>query len=219
MGRSGVRTYATRYRQSPGKRELYLSVGGDQLAAEELPEETLSIEAWCSNGVLPREEIREGGVGKGGSGFPDYVMLSNISRPTLPCRPPDEDSYLWAFLSHLGGTLGTLASVDALKALLRLYDWSGAGGRTRRIDAIAEVSSAPVEKCVAGSIVRGIELTVTIAEAQFHDSSDLHLFGEVLGRFLSYYVTINSFLRLVFVLRPSGTELRWDSLEGRRWPV
>ena len=70
-----------------------------------------------------------------------------------------------------------------------------------------------------GSVIRGIEYTVGLTEAAFTDIGDLHLFGEILKEFLSNYVTINSFLQLVFVLRPSGTRLRWDTIEGKRWPI
>jgi type VI secretion system protein ImpG len=194
-------------------------VGGEQLTNADLREETLSIQAWCTNGVLPREEIRDNTITKPGPGLPDFVMVSNITRPTLPAVPPASEEYLWIFLSHLGANFSTLASADALKSLLRLYDWSKSEGRKRRIDSIAEVSSGPAEAMVMGTILRGVEFTVTLSEAEFQDVGDLHLFGEVLKEFLSSYVTINSFLRLTFVLKPSGEQIRWDSLKGKRWLI
>lgn len=220
LGAKLARAYSSRYRRGPdGRRDLFLSVGGEQLTGGELRQESLSIEAWCTNGMLPREEIGDGGLTKGGSGFPDYIRVTNITRPTLPFTPPDEDDYLWVFLSHLGATYTSLSSVDALKSFLRLYDWSQSEGRRRRIEAIAQVESQPIEEVVGGSAVRGIEFRVSLTEAEFQDVGDLHLFGEVLKEFLGHYVTVNSFLRLTFILKPSGALLQWDTLKGKRWPI
>jgi type VI secretion system protein ImpG len=133
--------------------------------------------------------------------------------------PPAEDDYLWVFLSHLGATYTSLSSADALKSFLRLYDWSQSEGRRRRIEAISQVESQPVEEIVQGSAVRGIEFKVSLTEAEFQDVGDLHLFGEVLKEFLAHYVTVNSFLRLTLVLKPSGALLQWDTFKGKRWPI
>lgn len=219
-------TYAVQYRRGvPNRRDLYLAFGGDLLSggadakSKEIREENCSIEAWCTNGVLPREEIHEGGISKPGAGFPDYVTFTNITRPTLPVSPPTEDEYLWTFLSHLSSTLTTLSSPDSLKSLLRLYDWSGSEGRGRKIEAISDVTSKPVDYIVNGSSIRGIELTVSLLEANFLNTGDVRLFGQILKEFLAQYVSINTFLELVFFLKPSGTSIRWKSLKGTRWPV
>jgi type VI protein secretion system component VasA len=41
----------------------------------------------------------------------------------------------------------------------------------------------------------------------------------VLKEFLSQYVSVNTFLDLVIVLKPSGAAMRWDSLEGKKWLI
>ena len=219
-------TYAVHYRRGVhNRRDLNLSFGGELLSdgldgkTREIREENCSIEAWCTNGILPREEIREGGINKPGTNFPDYVTFANITRPTLPLSPPDEDDYLWTFLSHLSATLTTLSSPDTLKALLRLYDWSGSEGRGRKIDSITDVASKPVDYIVNGSSVRGIELTVSLSEDNFLNTGDVRLFGQILKEFMAQYVSINTFLELVFVLKPSAATIRWNSLKGTRWPI
>jgi type VI secretion system protein ImpG len=224
MGAKGrARTFATQYRYAAdGRRDLYIMLGGERLggaAPDDIREENLSIEAWCTNGILPREEVREGGITNPGTGFPDYVSFTNITRPTLPAMPPKNEDYLWMCISHLGSTYTTLSSPDTLKGLLRLYDWSNAEGRARRIEAITDVSSKPVEHIVNGSALRGVEFTVSLTESQFLDMGDVHLFGLVLKEFLSQYVSVNTFLDLVIVLKPSGAAMRWDSLEGKKWLI
>lgn len=220
IGNKKIRSYTTHYR--PGlsaARDLWIAIGGKQAEEGTLGEENLSIEAWCTNDILPREELREGSINKGGQNFPDFVMFTNITRPTLPCPPPSSQEYHWVFLSHLGATYSSFSTADSLKSFLKLYEWSNSEGRARRIEAISDVQMKPVEGQFGGSIVRGIEMAVSIQEAEFADSGDLHLFGEVLKEFLAQYVSINSFLELVIIRRPSGKELRWNSLKGTKWPI
>jgi type VI secretion system protein ImpG len=214
----GARTFVARFVRTPaGKRELYLVTGGNQMTEKgELRDENLSIMAWCSNGEIPRDYIREGGINRPGKGFPDYVRITNITRPTLPCKPPEDDTYLWMFQSHLSSTWASLASADTLKSFLKLYDWSGQEGRSRRIDAISEVTSESAQTVIGGCPVRGARVTVTLLETEFRDSGDIHLFGMVLGEFLGQFVSINSFLELQFVQKPSGRTMLWKPVEGKR---
>ena len=220
ISKKDTRSYTTHYKQGfSGKRELYITIGGNQLKDGSLRDENLSIEAWCSNGILPREELREGSISKPGQDFPDFVMFTNITRPTLPVQPPADQDYLWVFLSHLGSTYSSFASADSLKSFLRLYDWTHSEGSTRRIDAITNVSITPTESLFNGGLLRGVKFTIDIQEAQFVDSGDLHLFGAVLKEFFSHYVSINSFLELVIVSKPSGKKMRWNTLKGKKWPI
>jgi len=220
IGKQGIRTFTSHFRQGlDSQRELFITIGGKQAEEGVLSEENLSIEAWCTNGVLPREELREGSITRGGQDFPDFVMFTNITRPTLPCQPPPGEEYHWVFLSHLGATYNSFSSADSLKAFLKLYEWSHSEGRARRIEAISNVEMKPVESLFGGSIVRGIEIAISLQEAEFSDSGDLFLFGEVLKEFMAQYVSINSFLELVLIARPSGRELRWNSLRGRKCPI
>ena len=212
------KTFISRFvRLSNGKRELFLITGGKQTTEEgSIKDENLSIMAWCSNGELPRDYVKEGGINRPGKGFPDYVRITNITRPTLPCIPPEDDNYLWMFLSHLSSTWASLASAEALKSFLKIYDWSRQEGRARRIQAISDVTSASAEKIIGGCVVRGVCVTLALGEAEFKDRGDIHLFGQILSEFLAQFVSINSFLELVFIQKPSGKTMRWNPTEGKR---
>ena len=220
LGSDAGRTFIARHRRGFGKkRELLLTIGGSRKSGENAAaEENLSVEAYFTNGSLARDEIRENGITFPGADFPNAVSFTNITRPTLPCQPPD-DEHRWTFLAHLGASYSSLASAERLKAFLRLYDWSGSEGRRRRIEAIKEVTLRPSEALVRGSLIRGVRYTVTIEESAFADLSDLHLFGAALAAFFSHYVSINSLFELEFSARPSGRTITWDCLRGKRWPV
>jgi type VI secretion system protein ImpG len=219
-GKMMGRTYTTNYRVAPdGRRHMYITLGGEQLSGEQFREEGVSIEAWCTNGIIPREEIREGGLNKPGNGFPDYLTFTNITRPTLPYAPPPQGEYQWIFISQLSATYTSLGTPDTLRAAMQLFDWSGAEGQRRKLEAISEVGIRPARSMIGGSTICGVEFTVGVTETGFLDSGDINLFGEVLRTYLSTYASLNSFVNLVLVLKPSGKEIRWDSKVGKRWPV
>jgi type VI secretion system protein ImpG len=218
LGHPERRTYATSYRVGyNGRRNLYLSIGGQQLVENEIREESLTLEVYCTNGRLPREELREGSISNPGPEFPDFTAVGNITRPTLNFVPPSVGEYQWNFLGHLGVSYASLADADTLKALLRLYDWSGAEGRSRRIESITAVTQQPTDTIHHGSVLRGVEFTIDIQESDFKDINDLHLFGEVLSTFLSHYVSINSFVSVILRALPAGGLRIYSSIQGRQW--
>jgi type VI secretion system protein ImpG len=220
IGAKNGRTYSIRRNRSPGgARQVMLCIGGEGLDELELREQNLNIEAWCTNGVLPREEISEKGINRGGRDFPDNVMVTNITRPTLPCYPPDRDDYLWVFLSHQGSNYLSLADADNLKSFLRLYNWSAEEGNMQRIESITSATAQSAQKSVAGSVVRGIRFEISVTSSHFENDAEIRLFGEVLKEFLSQYVSINSYIDLVLVSRPSGRAVTFSSAPGKQWLI
>ncbi|KMQ52591.1 type VI secretion system protein ImpG/VasA [Chitinispirillum alkaliphilum] len=217
IGNRRGKTYAFRSVQTPaGTREVDIMLSGSQLDNKQIREESLVIEAWCTNGNVPRDHIREGDINCPGRGFPDFVSASNITRPTLPFFPPSNHDLLWRFQAHMAATQISLASKDVLKKFLELYNWSAQEGRTRRIESITDVESEPVDAVYKGGVIRGVKFKITLEEQAFIDSGDLHLFGLVISRFLSQYVSINSFCKVEFILKPSGKIVKFNNVEGER---
>ena len=213
-----AKTYTTRFESiSSQKRQIYLILSTETLNENNsVDEENLSINAWCTNLNIAREHIREGDICRPGKGFPDYVKITNITRPTLPILPPDSKEYLWIFLSQLSTTWASLASADTLKAFLKIYDHSLQQLQARKINAILDVHSDAVENILNGFPVRGVLIQIELKESEFKDTGDIFLFGQILSRFLSQFISINSFLELHIILKPSDKKLRWNSLEGKR---
>jgi type VI secretion system protein ImpG len=219
-GQHGTRTFSTRrIRAADGSRQMQICFSGEALDGTGLHEQSCSIEAWCTNGALAREEIPEGGINRGGRDFPDYVMVSNITRPTLPCSPPDSGEYIWTFLSHQASNYLSLASPDILRSVLSLYNWAPDEGVAKRISSICDVSALPAEKPAGPGLVRGVTFEISVTASHFESDGDIRLFGEVCARFLSQYVSINSFLDCVLVLKPSSRRVVVSSPAGTQWLI
>ncbi|MBD3243273.1 MAG: hypothetical protein GF331_21970 [Chitinivibrionales bacterium] len=209
--------YSVRHGRGPdGRRELTLSLGGKRLRDGALREENVSVGVLCTNGSLPREELGEGDIDKPGSGIPDYVTVRNITRPSLPCSPPDRTDLHWAFLAHLNAGYASIASADALRSLLEAYDWGQSPVSQRRIQSITGVSVSPFTRASGGALVRGMRFEVTVNEQQVGGSAEVYLFGRVLREFLAHYLSLNTVLELRFVLSPSGTEVPVHASGGKK---
>lgn len=216
---SDAPSFCTAYRKNfSGQRELYIRLSGNR-APDELPDETLSIRAFCTEGLLPREELREGSINTPGRDFPDFATFANITRPTLPFLPPEDKDLLWVFLSQLSAVWSSFSSAESLRNQLSVYEWSGSRSMQRKIDSICEVNVKPAQSLFRGGLVRGVEFLISVQETGFPDPQELFLFGEVLREFLSRHITINSFLLLSIKLTPSEMKFSWNSLDGKKWPI
>jgi type VI secretion system protein ImpG len=63
--------------------------------------------------------------------------------------------------------------------------------------------------------LRGGQVTIEVDEDHFSDEGDLCLFGLVMSEFLSMYATINSFIHLAIVAKPSERTYKWIPNRGK----
>lgn len=217
---AGGRTYtATSRRGLTGRYETTLSLQGIAPKPDgTLPTETVSLELLGTNGVVPREHLRERSLTRLASKGLRGVEVENLTQPTLIRYPPTDrhDDFFWKLLSHWSLNYRSAATRDALVGVLDLYDWTGSEGNRRRLDGIRDVRWAPKERVHRGAVLRGSEVTVEVDEARFTDAGDAALLGLVLSRFFAAYATINSFVHLALVLMPSGETLRWEPSRGEQ---
>jgi type VI secretion system protein ImpG len=198
-------------RQFSGDRRMKLSMNGYQTAGGRLLNETLHIDAWQTNGQLARKILADGGgaLRKAPPEFPDYITFTNITIPTHQINPPFDDRYLWAFLSHLSATYSSFSDAGKLKDFLRVYDWVTAPGEKRsEIEAILSVSVKPCDLIVDRAVIRGTEMNVCVDESVAPEEN-IFLLGGVLARSLSCMASINTFLKLVVTMMPSGKTFEW----------
>jgi type VI secretion system protein ImpG len=193
--------------------ETYIRLFGPSMEQEAFPKETLSLEAIMSNGYLPRLKLEAGAI-KEPIKFPAGVEAANLTVPAEVLECPDQQNYLWALISHLTLSYSTLAEIDNLKKLLSLYNWSPSqtNPNKKRIQGIKKVHE-PAAKSIQyqRGVIRGIEFRLEVDPEKFeHGAGDIHLFGMVLNRFLSQYVTINSFAVLTIIEEGTDREYKWE---------
>jgi type VI secretion system protein ImpG len=203
--------------------ETYIRIFSSSLEQDTFPKETLSIqEATLSNGFLPAKYLEAGAINQTVN-FPAGVEVSNLTTPSdvQPC--PDRKNFLWNLLSHLTLSYTTLANAEMLKTLLSLYNWRQEINNPykKKIQAITKIHP-PTTKCILHDrgLVRGIEFKMEVDENLFENGEgDIELFGLVLSRFLSQYVTINSSVILTLVETGTKKIHSWPPKLGQILPV
>ncbi len=187
-------------------------------------EQTLRVELTCLNrdlpnrlpfgGGQPRLQLREGAAPLSG--------ITCLTPPTPTLRPPLRQGALWRLLSHL--TLNHLSITDAqqgtqaLREILKLYDYKDSPKTRGQIEGIARVTSKTVPGRAPGrgfdNICRGTEVIIQFDEARFAGRG-LFLFASILEHFLALYCSLNSFTRLTATLQGGEKVLhRWPPRAG-----
>ncbi len=217
------RYFTTSTRMGPSDRYLTsIFLEGFRLFEGDMPVETLSLEITASNGSLPREKLQERMITRAAPDFPNIASFENLTPPTLnlyPRRGEDgstrrEENSLWKMVSHLSLNFMSIATLEALRGVLELYDWTGSDANRRRLAGLRNVSWAPKEIIRRSAVIRGVEVTVEIQDGYFADEGDLCLFGLVLSEFFAAYATINSFVHLAIVTKPSEQHYHWQPARG-----
>jgi type VI secretion system protein ImpG len=144
-----------------------------------------------------------------------------LTRPTRTLRPALRRGALWRLISHLSlnhlSLLDFEEGADALREILKLYDFADSAQTRTMIDGILSVRSQRVVGRAGDprtGFCRGLEVTVHFDETRFAGSG-VYLFACVLERFLGLYCSVNSFSRLVATTNKREGELRrWAPRAG-----
>jgi type VI secretion system protein ImpG len=221
---NGSRYFSASTRIGPSEQyQTYISLEGLAREGGSLPVETLSVEVMCTNGSLPREKLQERTITQPAPDFPNIASFENLTQPTLDLHPKGqaslrtakrEENSMWRMISHLSLNFMSVATLDALRGVLELYDWTGTDANRRRIAGLRNVSWKPKEILHRSAVLRGVEVTIEIQDGHFADEGDICLFGLVMSEFFSMYATINSFVHLCIVTKPSEQTYRWQPNKG-----
>jgi type VI secretion system protein ImpG len=200
----------------------YIRLFGPSMDLENFPRETLSLEATLSNGFLPAKYLEVESITEPVD-FPAGINVRNITAPTDVLPYPERENFLWALISHLSVSYQTVANTENLKKILSLYNWSPSFNNPdkKRIESIIEVKPPEAKHIYRNrGLIRGIQIKVRVDGSQFeHGEGDLFLFVWVLNRFLSEYVTFNSYVILKIVNAENNKAYTWEPNLGRVLPV
>lgn len=173
-------------------------------------EYTLTISTTCSNRDLPSklpynlEHPKLQCV----DAAPPCSKIHFLSKPTNTIRAPMRDHARWRLISHLNLNFLSLTGRDdatnALKEILRLYDFKNSPATNAIISSLLNVQAKPISAPLIVhervAICRGVEIEVELDEMSMTGSS-CYLLTLVLEHFFSLYCSINSFTRLLVKIK------------------
>ncbi len=181
--------------------------------------EILSVATTCSNRDLPGELRTSGGESWGFQleGQAPLKRIDPLVSPTLPSRIP-EGELRWRLISHLAlnhfSITGGESGADALRELLKLYDYNNSRATAQQIAGIDQISSRRKTARITGGasigFCRGIELEITF-DPEKYAGIGAFLMASVLDKFVGLYASINSFTRL-------STRMRNSAEPFKVWP-
>ncbi|MEO7144658.1 MAG: type VI secretion system baseplate subunit TssF, partial [Bryobacteraceae bacterium] len=185
--------------------------------------DTLTVRTTCTNRDLPARLPFGHEQGdfelEGGAAIKRIIALL---KPTNTLRPPVGRDALWRLISHL--SLNYLSLVEdgrtALQEILKLYNFTESSFLEKQIEGITRLDSrrhfARVISENGISFCRGARVEIELDEEQFVGGGAF-LFASVLERFLSLYVSLNSFSQLVARTRQRKEVMKeWPPRAGRK---
>jgi type VI secretion system protein ImpG len=199
--------------------DVYVCLMTPRDAAPVAEPEVLSMELLCSNrGAAATCGL--GTIDMPVRGSPVSVPFSNITVPTPPLYPHDDMELLWQLSSHVGLSRRGLHDPQALRTVLRAYNFAERHhphqGRlaTLWIESIREVLVRKLVRLHRGAPVTGTKTIITLDETSFGGIGEAVVLGEALSDLFGRLVNVNSFDQLQIRLSPSLREYSWPARNG-----
>ncbi|MBC7191156.1 type VI secretion system baseplate subunit TssF [Marinobacter sp.] len=184
-------------------------------------QEAISLTMTCTNRQLPGQ-LAVGEISMATESTPSFASFTNITRPTATLRPTLDGSLLWTLISNLSLNYLSLLDVDALRTVLRVYDFRALVDRQaerisrKRLAGITGIETQPVDRMIRGLPVRGIKSVLQLDQQSFASEGDLYLFGTVLSQFFALYASINAFHSLEVVNTDNQERYTWTLQQGQQ---
>lgn len=200
----GLRAYWHIQRRPSGKKgdegtEVFLSFADLNFNMVDPEAEILTIHTTCTNRDLPSRLPFGDPEGDFSMEIAAPVKYINcIIKPSMVRRPTLGGALQWRLISHLSLNYLSLleGAGDALKEILKLYDFDNSPSTRQQINGIVSLHSQHVTRRIGQSFCRGVRVTIEFDEGKFVGSG-YYLFAGILERFLGQYVSVNSFSQLV----------------------
>lgn len=203
--------------------EVWISIADPNGRAARDGVETLTVRCTCTNRSLAsRLPFGADSTDFELEGVSLVKQIVALRKPTPSLRPSTGKGRLWSLISQL--SLNYLSLVeegkDALKEILRLYNFSDSVSMGRQIDGIVAIkSSRKVARVVSEhgiNFARGTAVDLELDE-EFFVGGSAYLFAAVLESFFALYVSLNSFSQLSVRTRQRKEELKiWPPKAGTR---
>lgn len=194
---------------------LSLSDGGEQWGRQ-----TVLVDLLCSNGLLPR------GLQLGDINAPAAPCAGLRCRNITPVTPaafaPDGHALHARLVSHLALAKRELASLDALRGAIELYDFHAAADPSARrshgmlLEGLLELECETAQARHERIPIWGTEVTLTVDESALDTPAELYLLGTILDEYVAAQAPLNFFTRFGLRAARSQELLRWPRRVGSR---
>ena len=137
-------------------------------------------------------------------GSPPCEKIRCITQPSKTVRPPLRNQARWRLISHLNlnhlSLTGGESATEALKEILRLYDFKDSSVTKGLVESIMSVNarqiSSPLNIDGHATMCRGVEIEIVLNDLLLAGSS-AYLYASVLEHFFALYCSVNSFSRVL----------------------
>jgi type VI secretion system protein ImpG len=185
--------------------------------------EALTVRTTCTNRDLPSRLPFGNETGDFElEGAAPIRRIVALLKPTETLRPPLQKDAQWRLISALSLNYLSLVDegVDALREILRLYNFTGSAYAEKQIEGLTAISSkrhfARVISENGVAFTRGTLAELTFDEEQFAGGG-VYLLAAVLEYFLGLYAGMNSFSQLaVRTLQRREALKQWPPRAGQR---
>jgi len=192
------------------------------------PSDVLTLEALCTNRDLPARLAF--GDPRGDfeiQGSPAVTRVVSLRNPSEPLRAPVGRSSRWRIISHLALNHLSLqgdgqdgAALDALREILKLYDFADSPVTRQRIAGLIGLRTRRIVRRTGigghAGFARGTEVELVFDPA-LYTGTGVFLFASVLEAFLGLYAATNSFTETVARTRGrEGVLKRWAPRAGEK---
>lgn len=186
--------------------------------------QTVSLELLCTNRQLA-QTLQADQITYETGNSPEFVQFSNITRTTQSLAPPIASGLHWRLISNLALHYRSIASVEGLRTIVKLYDFASFVNRQsertnkQMCEGIEAVTTDTVDIIKRGIPLMGLETTLTLRESKFgakgiQGEANMFLFASLLNRVFAQYASANSFHRLVVKASESGETYKWPIISG-----
>jgi type VI secretion system protein ImpG len=204
--------------------EMFLALVDAEGQPAQFTEAIASVETTCLNRDLAAK--LPFGAGRPhlrlAKAMPGIASVTSMMAPTPTLRLSTRKDNAWRLISHLNLNHLTLADdetgAEALREMLRLYDFRNAAETQAMIDSVLSVKTrrgtARAPDSAMGALCRGLDITIEFDE-QRASGAGIFLFAAVLESFLAHYASINAFTRLTATVKGRAEVLRtWQPRAG-----
>lgn len=195
------------------------------------PAEVLHVRTLCTNRDLPsRLSFGDPAGDFDLEGKPGISRIRCLRSPTASIRAPIGEGSRWRIVSHLslnylsiseeadGPGAGEGRALDALREILRLYDFSDSPVTRQRIAGLVGLRTRKIVRRLgsgyASGFARGTQVELEF-DADQYTGTGVFLFASVLEAFLGLYGSLNAFTQVVAKTRQrEGALKKWTPRAG-----